>query len=96
MDDDADWRRAASLGEKFFFYINIKNFTIHATIYYTLTTMQHYDDDTMRSKRQCLPHGQHIKIYKTVLARSPVHRQHSIAEMAAGTTRCLVPELMSC
>ena len=27
------------------------------------------------------------------LGRSPVDRRHSIAEMAAGSTRCLVPEL---
>ena len=30
------------------------------------------------------------------LARSPVHRHHSIAEMVAEGTRCFVPELMPC
>ena len=39
--------------EKSSFLYQHKNFTIHATFYYTLTTMQHYEDDTMRSKRQC-------------------------------------------
>ena len=28
------------------------------------------------------------------LVRSPVSRQHSIAELAAGARRCFVPELM--
>ena len=40
-----------------------KNIIIYATFYYILTTMQHYKDDTMRSKRPCLRHGQHMKIY---------------------------------
>ena len=33
-----------------FLYINIK-ITIYATFHYTLTTMQHYKDDTMRSQK---------------------------------------------
>ena len=30
------------------------------------------------------------------LARSPVDRPHSMAELTAGVTHCFVPELMSC
>ena len=47
------------------FYVNMKNYNICYILLYSIT-MQHYKDDTTRSKRQCLPVGRHIKIYNEI------------------------------